>query len=613
MDIFISYRRDDSGIAARWLHQELAARWGVDAVFMDIDDVGYGDDFAAVIDASLARADVVLVVVGPRWHGLIEQRLRGDDWVRHEVAQALALRQASGGRRPRVLPVLLDGAPWPGPALPADIAPLQRLNAPRLRQAQLKSDLNELLQAVQGSSFEDIAGEFRAKLLTLGWTGLVAPLAALLVFFAAWLALFDLLTFDTLAAGATVALVRPPAVGGPSEVVLVAIDQATVSAQGQPYGPAWRALHAQVVQRAAAAGARALAFDLFMPTPADPAADRALQQALAAVQGRMPVVLAYDSLDGDKPAIAPALAALTRPGLACVGTRLGRAALVPLAVQPAVALAPAAGSVPGTAAGPAARSAPAAPPRLLQSLALAAYAGNAGATEIDAVDLRVEVPVPPGSPPGRNRAWVDYFSHETVRAVQSGCPALQPGDAVANQWVDPQPWLRGGQGVLRIAYQDVLAGQPAALQALAGRTVLVGVQLPRADQFALAAAGQVVWGSELLAAQIDTLHRGSAIRPLGAVAQWAAMTASALAGAGLALWLRSRPTWLRRLAWAAAAALVVAVSLLWYRVEGQVVAAHHLLVALGCGGGVAAWLARQLRRRAALVPLPVRRTTGATG
>ena len=120
MDIFISYRRGDSGIAARLLHRELVTRWGAASVFMDIDDIGYGDDFAAAIDQRLARADVVLVVLGPRWHSIIEQRQRGDDWVRHEVAQALALAAAAVApgapgapgahpSRPRVLPIQLDG------------------------------------------------------------------------------------------------------------------------------------------------------------------------------------------------------------------------------------------------------------------------------------------------------------------------------------------------------------------------------------------------------------------------------------------------------------------------------------------------------------------------
>src|SRR5881392_358790 len=44
MKFFISYRRDDSIVHARLIHNELAARFGADDVFMDIDDIEAGDD-----------------------------------------------------------------------------------------------------------------------------------------------------------------------------------------------------------------------------------------------------------------------------------------------------------------------------------------------------------------------------------------------------------------------------------------------------------------------------------------------------------------------------------------------------------------------------------------
>ena len=46
MKVFISYRRDDSIIHARLIRNELAKRFGEGDVFMDIDDIDYGDDFA---------------------------------------------------------------------------------------------------------------------------------------------------------------------------------------------------------------------------------------------------------------------------------------------------------------------------------------------------------------------------------------------------------------------------------------------------------------------------------------------------------------------------------------------------------------------------------------
>jgi len=55
MRIFISYRRDDSASAARRVHDHVVAEYGRHRVFMDVDDIGYGDDFVRAIDAEMGR------------------------------------------------------------------------------------------------------------------------------------------------------------------------------------------------------------------------------------------------------------------------------------------------------------------------------------------------------------------------------------------------------------------------------------------------------------------------------------------------------------------------------------------------------------------------------
>ena len=67
-------------------------------VFRDVDEIDYGDDFAAVIDEALLAADVVLVVIGPRWSELLQARLSGVDWVRHEVAHGAPPARRFAGR-----------------------------------------------------------------------------------------------------------------------------------------------------------------------------------------------------------------------------------------------------------------------------------------------------------------------------------------------------------------------------------------------------------------------------------------------------------------------------------------------------------------------------------
>ena len=89
---------------------------------------------------------------------MLQARLRGDDWVRHEVATALELRDAAAARPSaplRVLPVLIGGAAPPAEsALPADLAPLARLGMMTFDERSLKASINTLLEAIQGEDFE---------------------------------------------------------------------------------------------------------------------------------------------------------------------------------------------------------------------------------------------------------------------------------------------------------------------------------------------------------------------------------------------------------------------------------------------------------------------------
>ena len=157
MRVFISYRRDDSMVTAALLYRELTSRPEFADAFMDIRNIGYGDNFVASIDKALGDAEVVVVVIGPRWTEMLQARLRGDDWVRHEVATALRLRDgAPPDRAPlRVLPVLIGGAKAPvEDALPADLAPLARVGMQTFDERALKASINTLLEALQSEDFE---------------------------------------------------------------------------------------------------------------------------------------------------------------------------------------------------------------------------------------------------------------------------------------------------------------------------------------------------------------------------------------------------------------------------------------------------------------------------
>ncbi|HEX3556326.1 MAG TPA: toll/interleukin-1 receptor domain-containing protein [Thermoanaerobaculia bacterium] len=137
--IFISYRRDDATGYVHALRDRLAARFGTNQIFMDIDSIEPGLDFVEVIESSVASCDVVLALIGKRW--LQSQRLQDTrDFVRLEIQAALA-------RRIRVIPVLLEGVEMPNAEeLPDVLAPLSRRQAFEISNRHFSDDLNQLAE-----------------------------------------------------------------------------------------------------------------------------------------------------------------------------------------------------------------------------------------------------------------------------------------------------------------------------------------------------------------------------------------------------------------------------------------------------------------------------------
>src|SRR6266851_581509 len=90
--ITISYRRDDSGVITGRIFDRLAAHYGRESVFRDIDDIPPGVDFRKHINGILDASDIVLAIIGPRWLGPRggQSRLSNEaDPVRVEIEAAL--------------------------------------------------------------------------------------------------------------------------------------------------------------------------------------------------------------------------------------------------------------------------------------------------------------------------------------------------------------------------------------------------------------------------------------------------------------------------------------------------------------------------------------------
>lgn len=109
--IFISYRRDDSIGHTGRLYDLLSQHFGRAHVFMDIDTIGPGENFAEVIEKTCDTCEVLLAVIGHSWESVTGQngirRLDDpEDFVRLEIGHALE-------KGLRVVPVLVDGAQMP--------------------------------------------------------------------------------------------------------------------------------------------------------------------------------------------------------------------------------------------------------------------------------------------------------------------------------------------------------------------------------------------------------------------------------------------------------------------------------------------------------------------
>jgi invasion protein IalB len=177
--IFINYRRDDSIGTAGRLHDRLVQAFGRKNLFMDIDTIPAGVDFVEHLNTQVAKCDVFLAVIGPRWLDAKDdggrRRIENpDDFVTIEIVAALA-------RDIRVIPVLVDGAHMPNPGeLPEHLRPLVRRNAVEVRNAQFGRDAEALAAKIREGLKRGGAGQGRwvaatASLLVLllaGWIGL---------------------------------------------------------------------------------------------------------------------------------------------------------------------------------------------------------------------------------------------------------------------------------------------------------------------------------------------------------------------------------------------------------------------------------------------------------
>ena len=180
-NIFINYRRDESGHVAGRLHDALAPTFGRNKLFMDVDNIPVGRDFEEYLKSQVAACDAMLAVIGPNWLAAKDdtgkRRLDNpDDFIVIEIGTALT-------RNIPVVPVLVDGARMPKASeLPDSLKLLARRQAIQVRHTNFRSDAEALVKRLREAVGDDSPERGRrvrvaigvaavAVLLLIGWGG----------------------------------------------------------------------------------------------------------------------------------------------------------------------------------------------------------------------------------------------------------------------------------------------------------------------------------------------------------------------------------------------------------------------------------------------------------
>lgn len=149
MRIFMSYRRKDSADVSGRIYDRLAAHFGEETVFKDVDDIPFGVDFKKHLNNVVARTAVELVVIGPDWLNATDEaglRRLDDptDFVRIEIEAAL-------NRDIPVVPLLVQGAAMPkGEELPSGLTKLAYRNGTPVRpDPDFHRDMDRLIKGLE--------------------------------------------------------------------------------------------------------------------------------------------------------------------------------------------------------------------------------------------------------------------------------------------------------------------------------------------------------------------------------------------------------------------------------------------------------------------------------
>ena len=143
-NIFINYRRGSDESAAGRLSHHVRAALPDAFVFLDVESIRPGRDFAEEADRRVRECNVFFAVIGPGWSEAfgIRRLDKEEDWVRFEIELALRFHK-------HIIPVLVNGAKMPShKELPGELRPLSRATAWVLSYQHFHADAQGLVNEI---------------------------------------------------------------------------------------------------------------------------------------------------------------------------------------------------------------------------------------------------------------------------------------------------------------------------------------------------------------------------------------------------------------------------------------------------------------------------------
>jgi hypothetical protein len=145
VELFISYRREDTAGYALGLRRELQRHLPQARIFLDVESINVGARWRDAISERVSRSELMLVIIGDEW---LERR----DGIRriHDVTDPVRVELAAAlAREIHVIPVLVEEAKMPAPEeLPEDIRELCEWNALWIHDRSFDADVANLVAAV---------------------------------------------------------------------------------------------------------------------------------------------------------------------------------------------------------------------------------------------------------------------------------------------------------------------------------------------------------------------------------------------------------------------------------------------------------------------------------